>query len=737
MMVKIKFSNGRVNSLTHMLKYTKADKDKMISTVLSILELRSDDYTILPIDKIWVEYKIADYPDLVKPLMPILENKIDKLSFTEIKEFKLPNTMDITLWSDNIRFLSNTTSTFSKDNYNYDIKLSDKTIITQIKNIESNELLLEFTDTLDGELDTFTRVVNNRVFKYINGKAVYRENIKKVKFIRAINKSENLNLNIITMDLETRELTNSNLEVISSVFYNGKEFNTFYLADYNNSSEMIKDSLANLKDKKYHRYSIYIHNLSYFDGVFLLKHMVEVFTVVKPIIRDGRIISIKVYFGNKNKYHITFLDSLLLLPSSLSKLSKSFGVESKGEFDHNRSNSTNLNDILFREELLSYNKQDCKILYDILNIFSKEIFNMFTIDITRYPTLSSLAFAIYRSNFMSTKDIKERFIDSSGEVREKIIKQSDIPIITGPLYDQLVNAFAGGHVDVYKSFGENIYRYDVNSLYPSIMLNNPMPIGIPKYFEGERDLSELFGFVYVDIIAPDHLKVPVLLTKIKGKTIAPVGEWSGWYFTEELKFAQSLGYKITVKGGYLFEYKNIFYDYVNTLYNNRLTYDKSDPRNLICKLLMNCLFGRFGMNPQMSVHAIVEQSDLNYDKVKIIDRVEFDNGKKRSITFIDSLLLLNSKLDKLAKAFNVERKLDYDLTSLIEGTFIVNESNRKDLLNYNVQDCIVLHQVMCAFSNYIYELFKLDISKYPTLPSLAFAASHRFVKIIKGFTYNP
>ena len=50
-------------------------------------------------------------------------------------------------------------------------------------------------------------------------------------------------------------------------------------------------------------------------------------------------------------------------------------------------------------------------------------------DILKYPTLSSLAFAIFRSKFL---------------------KDSKIPIIEGELFNKLKEAYTGGAVDVYK-----------------------------------------------------------------------------------------------------------------------------------------------------------------------------------------------------------------------------------------------------------------------------------------------
>ena len=56
-------------------------------------------------------------------------------------------------------------------------------------------------------------------------------------------------------------------------------------------------------------------------------------------------------------------------------------------------------------------------------------------------------------------------------------------------------------------------------------------------------------------------------------------------------------YDIQIKNGYCFEEKDIFSNFVDDLYNLRKSYEKSHHMNLACKLLMNSLYGRFGMQP--------------------------------------------------------------------------------------------------------------------------------------------
>jgi hypothetical protein len=91
-------------------------------------------------------------------------------------------------------------------------------------------------------------------------------------------------------------------------------------------------------------------------------------------------------------------------------------------------------------------------------------------------------------------------------------------------------AYSGGSTDLYCPYGKNIYRYDVNSLYPFVMKEFPMPVGNITFFEGDitKIDPDAFGFFNVEITAPKDLNIPILQTKVKInnslRTLSPLGQ---------------------------------------------------------------------------------------------------------------------------------------------------------------------------------------------------------------------
>lgn len=115
--------------------------------------------------------------------------------------------------------------------------------------------------------------------------------------------------------------------------------------------------------------------------------------------------------------------------------------------------------------------------------------------------------------------------------------------------------YTGGATDMYiptNNSNELIYCYDVNSLYPSVMKNCPMPVGKPTYFEGDirKTDPDAFGFFYCNIITPKNLEHPILQTHVKTKsgirTVAALGQYKDMIFSAEMDNAIKFGYKFEI-----------------------------------------------------------------------------------------------------------------------------------------------------------------------------------------------
>jgi hypothetical protein len=80
------------------------------------------------------------------------------------------------------------------------------------------------------------------------------------------------------------------------VFTMGLRLNLL-LSDYKSGKEgeleMVKDTFNKFKSRKYNYYKIYIHNLSHFDGIFLLKYL-SLIGNIKPLMRNGLIYNIRL-----------------------------------------------------------------------------------------------------------------------------------------------------------------------------------------------------------------------------------------------------------------------------------------------------------------------------------------------------------------------------------------------------------------------------------------------------------
>ena len=385
-----------------------------------------------------------------------------------------------------------------------------------------------------------------------------------------------------TFSLDPENLTEENLAVKSTAFIK-------------NFIKILQEFLA----KKAHRIKsdvnlmTYFHNFGAFDGIFILEalHKNAEFGEFTPLFRNGRIYQI----GMKD---ITFRDSYLLLPAGLNELGKAFLNETKEEFPLNELNLKNYKEK--RRALEEYMKKDLKLLGDVLKNFQEEIKTDFNLDISMSLSLSGLSYQIYRTHFMPRNTIHISTEDKN-------------------LNDFLQNAYLGGFTELYQPKPEGpVYAYDVNSAYPYVMADNPMPVGAPTLVENftEFNFSKFFGFIEATVYIHSDSYIPPLVIRhpTEGSLISPVGIFRGYFFSEELRLAMEdkANQILYFHKGYQYKKRKIFEDFVRGLYRRRRQAELQSEkgRAFIYKFILNSLYGRFAMKELETVTRILSNDEL-------------------------------------------------------------------------------------------------------------------------------
>lgn len=323
-----------------------------------------------------------------------------------------------------------------------------------------------------------------------------------------------------------------------------------------------------------------------FDMLFLIEELLKHDDIkITTIVPRG---SSLLYFTIRTIHcDHTFRDSSALLPFSLKSITENFGVETKkGDWDHTKTKG-------YSKGLAEYLKSDCLGLYQSL-----ETFYSWPLISKAGPatTMASQAIRVFRT-----------YLD---EDLFKLGKQQT---------DFCRQAYLGGRTEIFKPYCEKgpLYEYDVNSLYPFVMRDNYFPSS-RSFFSFDFDDKRL-GIYECKVKAPKSIYIPVLGVIRDGKYIFPTGKFKGHWTSAEIKYAISLGYKIEILGGYVFEEKKkLFKKFINDLYSIRRSAPKNSVSEIMAKLLMNSSYGRFGMDlSKENISFDMKEGSSEFRKLKI------------------------------------------------------------------------------------------------------------------------
>lgn len=368
---------------------------------------------------------------------------------------------------------------------------------------------------------------------------------------------------------------------------------------YGNS---IDEFIRFCKNKK-ENYILYFHNLK-FDGEYIFNYLLNngyeciktkkerrdnTFTTL--ISDTGQFYSIEIFFETQNKKHInkvTIYDSLKILNFSVEQIAKDFNLPiRKLELDYKANRE--IGHILTEHEI-DYIRNDVEIMARALEI-------MFNQNLTKM-TIGSDALDNYKK---MNKNFKKYF-----------------PILPYEIDKDIRRSYKGGFTylnDVYKEkeTADGIVL-DVNSLYPSVMKYEKLPFGSPLFFEGKYEYDLLYPLYVQTLSCTFNIKenkIPTIQIKnnlafIPNEYIkSSDGDVVTLTLTNidlELFFEHYDVDVIEYHGGWKFRsIKGLFSGYIDYWSSQKIQAkkDKNDALYRISKLMLNSLYGKFGLNPDV------------------------------------------------------------------------------------------------------------------------------------------
>lgn len=163
---------------------------------------------------------------------------------------------------------------------------------------------------------------------------------------------------------------------------------------------------------------------------------------------------------------------------------------------------------------------------------------------------------------------------------------------------------------------------DINSQYPFVMLNKPMPTQLIEYLENPR-LTRVNQALRQCLVCADVLletSEPAYAVRRGNKILFPIGKFRTSVCTEGLKYAIEHNHlkKVFRLSCYRFDY--IFEDYVKYFYDLKLRFkrDKNEVLTFMVKIFLNSLYGKFG---QKITEDIIEEctEEDKYSREEILD----------------------------------------------------------------------------------------------------------------------
>ena len=361
--------------------------------------------------------------------------------------------------------------------------------------------------------------------------------------------------------------------------------------------------VARFGNKEKNRVIVYAHNAGY-DTITTagVPALVNLGYRVNGFFEKGLAFMLELRNEDTQKT-IQIISTTNYYPTSIKKLGEAFGLE-KLEFDYQEGE---------HEKAIIYCQRDVDILEKAMETYIAFIQEekLGTLGVTT----PSQAFNAYRYRFMK-HDIFIHDIEKATDTERA--------------------AYYGGRTECWYigrfTSKDLFWKYDVNSMYPYVMMKNLYPVKLRTYRkilkldEAEQILSKGFGMCGKCKVLVNEAIYPVKLNNI---LIFPRGEFWTYLSTPEIAYGLKHNVILEMEEVSVYYMKNIFAEYIDYFYTKRLQakaeHDKV--KDLLYKLFMNSLYGKFGQR----ANKMIKIGDAPPEKVEVLDVWDRDTGERYTL----------------------------------------------------------------------------------------------------------
>jgi len=368
----------------------------------------------------------------------------------------------------------------------------------------------------------------------------------------------------------------------------------------------------------HNEYYIFSHNQHFDFSVINGWYFIDKYKMkVNKFIIDSNKFILEISYMDKT---YIFVDTMNLCKFSIKEIGDSLNLKKLSVDFENAS----------EEELKTYCKRDVEIIKEFIFSFFKFLkeHNYGTFKLT----LASQAFEIYRHKFY----------------KNNIYIHNKEPVI-----ELERNSYRGGRNEAYyigKVKCDEIYKLDVNSMYPYVMKNFKYPTKLLIYSTNEKLDDFKDNLSHYEAIAKCNITINKPAIGVKSeRLIFPIGTFDCYITKPEIEYVLKEGKINKVYEVAYYDSDNLFSDFVDELYNLRIKYKQEGNKiyELIAKLILNSLYGKFG---EKRIEWIEDNIDI-FPFTGIIDVANVESGEQFTYLVIGNNCLRKMREEESYNSF--------------------------------------------------------------------------------------